>query len=433
VRARLGMTKPPVARPANRLLAGLASLALLAGGAGCGGPGAPAAVTVRDSLGVTIVENGEAQLEQTATLGVSQGPVLSIETTEAGTFVLHEVRAVVPLPGGGWAVGNEGTGQVLLFDAEGGLVRTVGRPGEGPGELRSIASVAPLPGDSLAVWDPTLRRLTIFDAEGRAAREVSLGRLMEGEPWSELLPLAGGHFALAPVHSMPEGREPGVSRRASEFHRVSSTGDVVASYGSVPGHEVMVAEPAPGRVLYGPVFFGARTAAAVVGETLVVGTGESPEVRFYSPALTRVLRWPHTPLPVTEGLLEEVLEIVLAGVPEAARGPQRELFRGLPHGDTVPPYEDLLVSDRGELWVGEYMGAQAAADAGRVPSLRWLVFDGGGALSATARTPEGFRLHAVSGGSLAGVHRDEQGLESIRVYRLEDGRPRAAPRPRPPA
>jgi hypothetical protein len=68
-------------------------------------------------------------------------------------------------------------GTVGVYDATGRFLRTLGRPGEGPGEFRYAWNVMVLPGDTILVFDSYLRRYTIFTPELEPARVVSLDPL----------------------------------------------------------------------------------------------------------------------------------------------------------------------------------------------------------------------------------------------------------------
>jgi hypothetical protein len=66
--------------------------------------------------------------------------------------------------GGTLYVGDELAQQILVFDSSGGLLRTLGGKGNGPGEFRSLGSIA-WTGDALAALDRSNRRVTYFGAE----------------------------------------------------------------------------------------------------------------------------------------------------------------------------------------------------------------------------------------------------------------------------
>lgn len=61
---------------------------------------------------------------------------------------------------------------LLRFDAEGRLAARIGRPGEGPGELRTPVSLSPGPDGSVWVADPGAGRLSRFGPDGELLAEL---------------------------------------------------------------------------------------------------------------------------------------------------------------------------------------------------------------------------------------------------------------------
>ena len=86
------------------------------------------------------------------------------------------------LLGGGAILDRQPVGPpLIIFDAEGRVVRRLGRNGEGPGEFSWSATVAVDRAGAVHVADPILRRLTRWAADGRLI-EVQGGA--EGRPFS---------------------------------------------------------------------------------------------------------------------------------------------------------------------------------------------------------------------------------------------------------
>ncbi len=414
-------------RPRVGVVAMIVAVAAVAW-SGCGEGEGSGAVIVADSAGIEVVTNlpgGEAEAEVWT---LSAEPVLEVGAGASPEVPLHRVSAVAPLDGG-VAVGTETPPQALVFDADGALAATLGRAGGGPGEFTRVASVVPMVGDSLAVWDPDRRRISVFTRAGAFIREVDLSDVApvgimaapntrSAAAWTHLKAGPDGGFVLFSVGAFGPGE--GARRPAAPSYRLTPAGEVAAELGSFPGFQSYSSEQT-GVTLYP---FGADTYGAMSGDALVVGTAEAPELRYYGPDgdLRRIVRWPDHDRAVQGPLVERwdsMQTSWLEPMPEPRRRMMREMFDRIPRPDRFPAYDGVISGADGRVWVGEYVGVIELANTPidvRVPARRWLVFDAGGALTATVETPAGFQPHAASGARVWGVYRDELDVESVRAY-----------------
>lgn len=386
--------------------------------AACGAPAPDAAPVVVDSAGITLVTNTAEQFQALETWSLDSVPLFEVAGAEGAEVVLYQVREVVPLRGGRLAVANDGSDEVLVLDREGHLIRRLGRPGDGPGEFQSTGSIIELPGDSIGVYDYLRRRLTVFDPSAEVAREANLGPLASQTGWSRVLPLAGGDYVYFTDAGFPTPAEPGTSRGYHESYRISAVGESLASYGSFPGAEVFTAEAGRAFVLYGAI-----TSATVLGDALVVGTGERTELTFYSRdgRQARVTRWPDEDRTVTPERVQEFIEAAVSRMPEERRPRARTRFEEMPRAERHPPYEGLIASPEGDVWIGAYLGPEVAFLRAPTPRRSWLILDSAGVLKARLWTPRGFQPHAAQGDTLTGVFTDEFGVESLRGYVIVRG------------
>jgi hypothetical protein len=109
---------------------------------------------------------------------------------------------------------------VRHYDAEGRLLRTIGRQGDGPGEFRLPWAVAVDDHHSLVVWDEAQRRFSWFTPEGMPLRTFR----------------AQGHWVVASMRFTPEsqlvvgGFGPGDS---AAVHLFATDGRLVRSFGRI--------------------------------------------------------------------------------------------------------------------------------------------------------------------------------------------------------
>lgn len=403
-----------------------------AGGAACN-EGMPPTVTVADSAGVTIVTNVAGSVEASTTWMLSTSPAVDFGGGAEPEIPLYRISAVSPLESGDVAVGTTVPPGVLVFDRTGALVASLGREGEGPGEFMSVGSAVGVGTDSIAVWDPDRRRISVFNDQGAFEREVDLsgvspqsarasGGTQTASGFTHLLPSIDGSLIVFAEAALGPTTDRELVRHELPTTRVDPAGTVLADYGPFPGLHTSPGVASP---------FGARTHAASMGETLLVGTSESTEFRAYGPdgELTRITRWPDGDRTVGGAFFDRWMEMLSAEDPGLG-----EYILSSPRPESYPAYDDLLVDRDGWTFVADYpgplgvlslrrgdQGPEALKAKLRMPARRWLVFDPDGALTATVETPEGFEPYTVHDEMIWGVYSDELDVESVRAYVLDRG------------
>ena len=401
---------------------------------GCAESGRAGAL-VTDSAGVEVVTNTARRVDAAASWSLGPDPVVEIGGGASPEVPLFRVSDVAPLEGGGVAVATESPPQALVMGADGSLAATLGGAGGGPGEFTRVASVVPLGADSVAVWDPDRRRISVFSGTGELVREVNLSEVAPiglmaapntetAAAWTHLMAGPGGSFVLFSVGAFGPGT--GARRPEAPSYHLSADGEPLDTLGPFPGYE-SYAGPRTGVA---PYPFGADTYGAMADGRLVVGTAESPELRYHDleGRLRRIVRWPDHDRAV-EGPLVEQWDSMLTGwlelMPERQRTMMREMFDRIPRPERFPAYDGVISGGDARVWVGEYVGMLEIASTPidrRVPARQWLVFDGDGVLIATVETPAGFQPYAIASDPSAprvwGVYRDELDVESVRAYGL---------------
>ncbi|HSG48031.1 MAG TPA: hypothetical protein VLA43_09485 [Longimicrobiales bacterium] len=385
--------------------------------AGCNDPGsvsAPAAI-VRDSAGVTIVENaGLAEVGDLA-WAVSESPEVSIGVLDGDPeYQLYQVQDALRLENGHILVANSGSGEIRVYDAEGTYLDSWGGQGEGPGEFAHTTAVVPWPGtDSVAVWDLRLSRLSLFDRQG------SYGRT---ERFSE----AGGLQRARSVWTLPSGRlvlmglefgdlseADGMSRVPERFVLIDRDGSPVSEVGDFPGLETwMQASGEALNIIRLPLARG--NVAAQVGDGMVIGSNESFQLSFFDAEgrRTRIARVATPPTEVTEALVQREVEFRASGMPEEARAGYRASMSEIPAPETLPVFSEVLDDPLGYAWVRLF---QLPSETGPT---EWAVFDSVGVLLGRVLTPEGLQVHQIGADFVVGSWEDELDIEHVQVWGL---------------
>lgn len=290
-------------------------------------------------------------------------------------------------------VADEGSREIRWFAADGSLLATAGRSGEGPGEFRSLDAIGLAGPASLDVWayDRRLRRFTFFNVGGDVTGDVSLA----GAASTLYGPhrFSDGSFAMSAGTSSRPG--PGVGsvtwRDTTPVLRVGPAGMVSETLLVVAAGSFRRLEGPDGPTLGVPPLPRLRRMISE-GNRLHVTTQERFEVRTYS----------------ADGVLLRVLTAVVPGAQEALERYTR--YTENSPSEAVPATGRLLVDHDHDLWIGD---PSSVFDFSR----GWTVFDSTGRPLGRVEMPEDFRLLDARGDRVLGVARDELGVERIRVHR----------------
>lgn len=400
---------------------GIVSLLLACGGAAADGP----AVALRDSAGITIVENGAGEPRELSLTG----PVLQIGEIEGREeYQLHDVRHVARLSNGSIAVA---TGQTIrYYDSAGVHLRSTGREGSGPGEFRRIGVMVPMHGDSLLVFDGTNRRVSVLAPDGSFARDFTPAAgttdAGSGQPASVRAALADGTLLL---------RTPGEFPGASKEHHRDTVGftivraDTTVETLAYPAAEMnIVLEQSGGEIssimLMG-VPFGRNVHVGAATDRFLIGSSDSYEIHVWNGegTLDRIVRSAHVPAqPVTDALLREYAAAQLAWRRRIAEEngqafdeAEARAQEPTSHAPQVPAFSDIIAARSGGMWVRSF----TLPDGDRAP-VPWSVFDAEGRLTGAVELPARFRPMVVDGDMVFGVILDELDVQYVHAYRLVD-------------
>lgn len=324
---------------------------------------------------------------------------------EEGPALFGQVAAVEADPLGRVWVLDRQAKELRVFNAAGAHVRTVGREGGGPGELKDPIGLAWAPDGNLWVADPANARFSVFDTAGRFVEShprrvagYSLpwrggfgpdGRLREiagvmpvpGEPRSALLRFDA---ALQPVDTLLLP-----AHRGDQFELRTASSMTAASVPFSPG-QAFALDPRGG---------------------LWMGVTASYRLARLGPDgdTTRVVEREAPPVPVAAAERDEAIERMKwftdrGGRIDPGRIPARK-----------PAYQHVIVDGDGGLWVRPALPAGEAGAA-------YDVFDPEGRYLGRVRLPGGmdaFPPPVIRGGALYGVVQDSLGVAYVTRATIE--------------
>lgn len=396
----------------------VAALALTACG-GDGDGGTRAAVAVRDSAGIRVVENAGAVWAPGDEWTVSAEPVREIGVLEGeDAYMLNRVNSPLLRSDDVLVLANGGTGEIRAFGPDGALAWQAGGMGEGPGEFQSISSMILLPGDSVAVWDIRARRVSVVGPDGSMVRSYQAQPPEDAPMAAPTGSLDGGRFLVSggvSFSTSDEGQTDEAIWPSSPHFVGDRDGNLTRRIVTVRTTEMRMRQ-SPQAVSIGDLPFARRGFAAAAGDRVV--TAASPVSRLTWIDLqgdtVQIARWEHEPRQVDDAMVEEWV----AGRLEENDDVQvaqyyRDLVEGVEIPDRVPSFTAVRVDPLGFVWVKQWRSPDA--QGGTTP---WWVFDSRGLLQGAVELPEELEVSQITETAVVGITRDELGVERVQVYRL---------------
>lgn len=346
---------------------------------------------------------------------LSDDPLIAIGLAESDPeYQFHQIAGVVRFADARIAVADAGSQQIRIFDGEGRHVRTLGGPGDGPGEFRTLASMDHHHGDSLLVFDSGRSRVSVFHPDEGFTRSWTLESLGRGLFPSHAFSLSDGSVLVAHLRGNMPGDPAGVIRNTAPLVRYSSAGVPMNDVAELPGDEWYRWEDGQrSGLMYLP--FGKRGHVAIQGSTVYVGDGQAVEFRAFDADgdFLGTVERPVDPTPVTPEDIRRFESARLLDVTEpTARQAAERRHSEIPYPETMPAYGSLVADRSGNLWVEEYQPDP------ETPA-RWTVMDQDGAvLAVQVEMPLRFRPYWIEEELVLGVIRDELDVEYVHGYRL---------------
>jgi hypothetical protein len=371
--------------------------------AACGEPQPSEAVIVRDSGGVTIVENFTPEWSEGAEWWVERQPTVVLDG-------FADVTGAALLGDGTVVVLDAVTHELRFYGADGRLLTATGREGAGPGEFASPTSLARYRGDSVAVFDPALGRISLFSRAGRFARSVP-ARLATGR-MEFVGTLGDGGFVIRGGGFEPHG---GTWREPATLVRIAPNGDALDTLLVVPGEEFYSIR-FEGRPVYGIRPFGRHTVAVAADDDVIVNLGDDCSLTVVNPSGLPLLhiRVPCTPRRLPSDAIEAFERARLAGMRvRRSREFLAAVYRAgkVPYPKEAAPYDRLLADDAGYIWARRSV---LPGDTLR----QWFVFRRDGRLLGTVTTPVQLDIQQIARHALAAVVLDDLGRARLELHRL---------------
>jgi hypothetical protein len=384
--------------------------------------------TVTDSAGIQIVANPERgiwpagsgwTLQEEMKIGAVEGS-LEYQFGQIGFIALDSQDRLYVL--------DAQAQEIRVFSPDGEFLRRIGRPGEGPGELRGAIYVVMGAGDTLFVPDTQNQRLNRFTTDGTALTSVRMS-IEDGLPTVFQSTNAGVIAVQIRPLSLPNRPAPDSMDAIVRLESDGSLGDTLMRFpsgrtlnlgGATPEINLYSAEPAwqlrdDGKILF--------------------GINDQYRISLYGAdgSLERVVTKPFEREPVSQRDKDAILGFMEglwrdAGVPPAAL----QQLRSIVHfGEFFPAFSAIQSGLDGTIWVQHVQSAAALSDEELQDfnliedsgAPEWDVFDADGRLLGVVAMPPRFAPRLFRDDKIYGVWRDD--LDVQHVVRLRIVRPDA--------
>lgn len=333
---------------------------------------------------------------------------------------LGYVIGVALLDDGAVVVADAGGQELRVFDANGNLQTTAGRPGDGPGDLAFLAGVNGCTDGRLVARQP--RRVTMFSRDGALQQVVTAPdpTAMYGQD------AVGVNAACDQQLWLTRGQLPfdtaGFVQQPwfLQWTNPRDTVDVLAFTGLERFRTEVNGEPAMIAVPWMP-----EPSWATFDSTVVFASGANDTLRIWHAARG----WQDVPIPLSARAIRDAdragyvadRNAAIAMEPREARSLMAlEALPSVP--SRAPVVAELLGDGVSRVWIRPFpdssSGYKEAGTPARAGGERWLTFDINSRQMAWVRVPEGLALKAVHGDRIAGVREAEDGAQHVLVCEL---------------
>ena len=388
--------------------------------------------TVRDSAGITIVENPAADPAEVSRWTIDTTPYRTIGVTMGDSaYEFASIGGVRQLPNGMIVVLNgrgEAAFEFRFYDSTGRHVATHGRRGEGPGEFRWVNYFGSVGGDTVIAVDFPNSRLNWVSASAgylRSSRldENGFKKLVGDDAYGmieTMVPLDDSLYAVKAFRRMPDATSP--FERGTSFHIVDPAANVSHEVVRYPGTPATRLRLAGGNVSIQPANTGEPAHVVDVERRRVCGaiTTVTEIICVGADGKRRVIRWTTEAVPYTDEDRHHFEERVRAAWtrPGASPTDANQIIAATERPAHHNPFTTLQIDTEGNLWILE-----AALDDARNRAGRYRVLDPDGELIAFAdsfparNTGLGRSVH-VGSETVVRVIRNEDDVQMVGLFRI---------------
>ena len=368
--------------------------------------------TVRDSAGVTIVENSQESIWSVSNQWTLQEE-LRIGSEADPDYQFGAIGFIAVDSRERLFVMDAMAQHIKVFSADGQYEQTIGRPGAGPGEIGQQAIQLFMgPGDTLLVPDLGNQRINRYGPDGTSLGSFRL-ELEKGLPLAINATRSG--VILEQVRPLALPDQP-VRDTMDAIVKLAVDGTVLDTLKKFPsGGTINLGGAAPEIN-----FFSAEPVWQIMEDMrLCFGVNDDYSIEVYSPdgMLERIIRKPFTRVSVAERDQELMTEAMVglwtdAGVPPQAIPQLRQIIN---FAEFYPAFAAIQRGPGGTMWVQHIQSPSELSEEEMeafnfiedIGAKDWDVFDADGRFLGVVTMPPRFSPRLIIENKIYGVFRDD--------------------------
>ena len=344
--------------------------------------------------GVTVISNGKkpypvkgqpSKIVLTEELTVGSGDNPDESFSQVGTLVVDNKGSIFAL--------DFKDQKVKVFDRTGKFLRSIGKPGQGPGELGMATGIQLGADNTLIIEDATNRRLAQFKPTGEFIKNIST---------ADKLGLVNIVFD---GQGNALGREMGLAENNTEmFFEIKKFNPELKALFTLD--KIAFPVPIPGSGVKMNVLDLISVYQFGPGGEIYYGRNANYEIKIYNPEgkLVRAIQKEYDPVKVTQKDIDEMLE----RIPNTAGAANIKDMFSFP--DKFPPFQNFILDDQGRMFVRTYTKGKEKGE------YAVDVFDPEGRFIVQFITKADLRL--IRAGQAYGIEESEDGYQVVKRYTI---------------
>ena len=169
--------------------------------------------------GITVLENPKTPIYEQPILTLSEDLRIGEEENRP-EYLFYKISSIAVDREENIYVTDEGEKHIKVFNRQGEHLRTIGSPGQGPGELGRPTETFIAMNNELTVTDPRRRELHLFTTEGR---------YLESRKFSTVYPMNIARDSKGNYYVMNFVREPGAGAGGFDILKLNSNLEIVST------------------------------------------------------------------------------------------------------------------------------------------------------------------------------------------------------------